>query len=225
MIGVIAYGNDNHWYFPGSAITPTLSGGGPFAGDWIHWQSSRNFNDSAIARYLGRPVDPELFRCPSDDFSARPRALDWGPNTFQPTLTYPYSYCYNRCFGSAEVLYWRRNPMWHDNGFIVVQSTKVKDSAGAILIGEVDDRHMADAAWEPAFGTADGIRWAELLSIRHDRPMPRERWGPGYKPDESNPDGRGNVAFVDGHVEYVTRRFAHDVRHWGPHLYEAGWGQ
>jgi prepilin-type processing-associated H-X9-DG protein len=150
-------------------------------------------------------------------------ALDWGPNTFHPPYPYPFSYCYNRCFGSAEVIRWRHTAGYHDSGFIVLQFTKVKDPAGAIILGEVDERHLSDAAWEPAFGTSDGMRWAELLSIRHDHPFPREKWGPGYVPEEANPDARGNVAFVDGHVEYVTRRFAHDVRHWGPHLYEMGW--
>jgi prepilin-type N-terminal cleavage/methylation domain-containing protein/prepilin-type processing-associated H-X9-DG protein len=226
MTCVIAYGTDNRGYFPGSGVSTILSGGGPFPADWIHWMPHQNLSDSSVARYMGRPIGPDIFRCPSDDDpTAHPVALDWGPNTFHPGYTYPYSYCYNRCFGSAEVIHWRRQPWYSDNGFICIQFTKVKDAASAVVMGEVDERHLSDGSWEPTLGTSNGVVWAELLSTRHDRPMPREKWGPGYVPDQANPDGRGNVAFVDGHVDYVTRRYAHDVRHWAPHAYAAGWGQ
>jgi len=79
-------------------------------------------------------------------------------------------------------------------------------------------------AWEPTFivDTSGRKMWNELLSARHDaRAHGGEKWKPGYMPDESNTNARGNVGFVDGHIEYLTRREAHDVRRWAPHLAES----
>jgi prepilin-type processing-associated H-X9-DG protein len=49
----------------------------------------------------------------------------------------------------------------------------------------------------------------DLLSIVHDRRGAAT--DKGYKP-LNNPDRKGNVTFVDGHAETVTRREAHRQR-------------
>jgi prepilin-type N-terminal cleavage/methylation domain-containing protein/prepilin-type processing-associated H-X9-DG protein len=214
MRAVLSYGGDNKQYFPGSAVDSGLDSWAPFASDWIHWEPTRNVNDSSTALYLGRPVNPAIYRCPSDDATNHRLAPTWGPNTFQPKLMYPYSYCMLRNYGSAEAISYRKL-MGRDDDWIVPKMSMVKDAARATLIGEVDERQLRDGAWEP--GAAN--MWGELLSARHDRrARGGEKWKPGYVPEESYPDARGNVGFVDGHVEYMTRREAHDVRRWFPRL-------
>ena len=215
ITAIVMYGQDNHGYFPGSGIAKGLFYKAPHESDWIYWEASRRLEDSPVARYLGRPVDPNVYRCPSDDTAdSRALAPTWGPNTFQPTEVYRYSYCFNRSLGSAEWLE-PRAEFRHLNEFVVPTFAQVRDATVRIVLAEVDERQLRDGAWEPTFIGADSkLIWNELLSARHDRRGLEEKWGPGYKPDESFPDARGNVAFVDGHVDYVTRRVAHAPRSW-----------
>jgi prepilin-type processing-associated H-X9-DG protein len=221
MRAILLYGIDNKQYFPGSGIAAGLNSRAPFRSDWIHWEPTRDLDDSATALYLGRPVNPAIYRCPSDDATSHSLAPTWGPNTFQPRLVYPYSYCMLRNFGSAEAIVYREQT-GRDNEFVIPKFSMVKDPSRTTLLGEVDERQLRDGAWEPTTGTLSGIMWQELLSARHDvRARGGERWKPGYTPEESNPNARGNVGFVDGHIEFLTRREAHDVRRWHPRLAES----
>ena len=218
MRAIHFYGADNRQYFPGSAVAAGLNSRAPFASDWIHWEPTRNLNDSSTAQYLSRPVNPAIYRCPSDDTGAHALAPTWGPNTFQPRLVYPYSYCMLRNFGSAEAIVYKAQT-GRDSDFVIPKFSMIKDPARTTLLGEVDERQLRDGAWEPTAGTMSGIMWQELLSVRHDpRGRGGEKWKPGYAPQDSHPDARGNVGFVDGHIEYLTRREAHDVRRWHPKL-------
>lgn len=221
MQAIIMYGTDNSACFPGSGIDGDL-GPGPFPSDWIHWEPFRDLNDSSTAQYLGRPVNPELYRCPSDEVASRRLAPSYGPNTFQPLYLYRYSYCMVRWAGSGEAIsIWRHSAAGrrHAEEMYVPKFTMVRDPARTILLGEVDERILRDGAWEPGGAYVDGpTRWDELLSIRHDYRGRDEKWLPGYAAERAHPDRRGNVAFVDGHVEFVPRRLAHDPRLWAPHL-------
>jgi len=58
-----------------------------------------------------------------------------------------------------------------------------------------------------------------LLAVRHDR----STRSPDFtQPTLSgsttipNPDAKGNVAFCDGHGDYVMRRYAHHPKHYEP---------
>ena len=211
--GMQMYGGDNQWYFPGSAVHDDL-GLGPFASDWIHWEASRKLSEGALAKYVGS--DPRLYRCPSDDAEAHPLALKWGPNTFQPTEPYFYSYCMNRWLGSGEAIAERK--LNHRNELRKPRFTMIKDPARMPLLAEVDERLLRDGAWEPGGWVSSGrFMWDEMLSNRHDTKRGREHWSPGFEPEQSHPESRGNVAFVDGHVDFVTRRVAMDPRSWVPH--------
>jgi prepilin-type processing-associated H-X9-DG protein len=63
-----------------------------------------------------------------------------------------------------------------------------------------------------------------LLSIRHDR----KRLTPDDVPnaagqlrtieEQVNRERKGNVGFVDGHADYVTRMYAHSREHYDPKL-------
>ena len=55
----------------------------------------------------------------------------------------------------------------------------------------------------------------DLLNIIHD--LQGARPDNGYSP-LPNPERRGNAAFVDGHAEFVTRKFAHNQNNIDPFL-------
>jgi prepilin-type processing-associated H-X9-DG protein len=61
-----------------------------------------------------------------------------------------------------------------------------------------------------------------LVSIRHDRqriepdPVPNAAGPLKLIEDQPNKDRKGNVAFVDGHAEYMTRLEAHSRPHYDP---------
>ncbi len=86
------YANQNRGWLPGSAASPTTH----YPDDWLHWIPGRDLSDSAIAPYLGRPLGPNVFRCPSDDWASRGRPLlpPWTAPSDIPHL-YRYSYCMN----------------------------------------------------------------------------------------------------------------------------------
>ena len=79
-MAMIMYAEDNRGYFPKHCNVGLES-----PEDWIYWQSDRDINQSAIARYVGK-FHPKLFICPADDPQARARDLaGW----------YRYSYTIN----------------------------------------------------------------------------------------------------------------------------------
>ena len=104
---------------------------------------------------------------------------------------------------------------------MVPKFTRIANASATEIMAEICEFDCRDGSWEPTVGLSTGLKWFEMLAIRHDRgrAFPREHWGPYYEPEESNPDGRGNVAFVDGHVDYVSRRFAQDPHNWLPHFF------
>ena len=72
-----------------------------------------------------------------------------------------------------------------------------------------------DANFHPHFVGTDG---ENMLGTLHD---PRKRWDfhEWYgQPLANRPDRfeRGNVAFADGHVAYVSREYAWDAAHYEP---------
>jgi prepilin-type N-terminal cleavage/methylation domain-containing protein len=88
-IGILMYCDDNDGWFPTCAwgADPSRI---PFPDDWIHWQSNRQLDSSAIGKYVGRGEKLKtLLRCPADtsDFrQTRPGA---------PPGQGPYLYSYN----------------------------------------------------------------------------------------------------------------------------------
>jgi prepilin-type N-terminal cleavage/methylation domain-containing protein/prepilin-type processing-associated H-X9-DG protein len=209
----VMYGNENRGWFPRSGYR--LDADDPE--DWIHWHPpERNVSDSAIAAYLGRPTNPAVFRCPSDDWASRGLGLA-APNTNESRAThaYPYSYCMNLALACDESIWVRRDPRYSVS-YQVGKFSNVKRPSTTVLLVEVDERNLLHGAWSIPFMTSlqmgNTYMWGHLLSIRHDSARPRERWRPYFIPGESNPDSRGNVAFVDGHVDFTSRRVAHDPR-------------
>jgi len=89
-------------------------------------------------------------------------------------------------------------------------------------VGEVDERFVWDGSWQFFGNTSAGAGFFQMLSIRHDPRRTKEvhsdfSWSL-YVPEKSHADARGNVAFVDGHVEFAPRRVTLDPRMTNPHL-------
>src|SRR5688572_20694156 len=59
------YNNAYQGHFP-------RPGAGTQQEDWIHWETTRRLEDSAIAQFLAKPVKAQYFECPSDTFEYRP---------------------------------------------------------------------------------------------------------------------------------------------------------
>jgi len=213
VLGFIQYGHDNRGYFPASGGWLNAA----YPEDWIHWRRVDRLDDSAIAKYVGRPVNPALFRCPADDewpFRKRTLAL---PGTFaaMQVYPYPYSYCSNSQLSCDEVLISKLHSDSKNTQFtreLWERFSLVREPCAVVLIGEVDERVMMSSAWDIGLHLPRGWVWIGLLSNRHDAPMRREEWKGWFIPANSYPDARGNVAFVDGHVDFAPRRIAHDPR-------------
>jgi prepilin-type N-terminal cleavage/methylation domain-containing protein/prepilin-type processing-associated H-X9-DG protein len=187
--------------------------------DWIWWQetpvaptlSNRGRpvcdpNQSAIAPYMGG-FNPQSFRCPSDDPDNR---ISIGPVGGY----YRYSYTMNMHFTG----YNKNCP----------RLSSIPHSSDKIILVEEDQRTINDGYWSPSLIDDTGqqvnvdeltlvvtpttLRTGDLLEIVHDRAriLPDAATPADPMP---NPDRRGNVAFVDGHAEYVTRAFAHNYAH------------
>ena len=177
---VIMYCNDNKGMFPGGGEAPTGQ-----AWDWIYWcQSGTPFTDvnqSALAQYLGQPVDPNVFRCPSDDWQEHTAVGNYHAGNI-----YYYSYSANAFIFNGGS---RGN-----NGCKI---TDVHNASEKVLMIDEDERTINDPYWCPVVGVN-----SDVLSDRHE-----------VRKDISRFDARGNVSFVDGHVEFTSRSYLDDANH------------
>ncbi|HEY7117723.1 MAG TPA: prepilin-type N-terminal cleavage/methylation domain-containing protein [Tepidisphaeraceae bacterium] len=188
----IMYINANRGFMPADSTRGD-------SGDWIAWQSGRKLEESAIAPYIGTTLNPDLFRCPSDDYQSRVR-----------NAGYQYSYSINFLIASP--------PNWDDTWAMdgcqrAARLTQVRNSAEKIMYFEEDERTLDDGR-----GDLTKTDHINLLAIRHDRKRVNPDnvvGGPTYYPP-LNADRRGNAAFCDGHVDMISRKDAHDKKSYDP---------
>jgi prepilin-type processing-associated H-X9-DG protein len=83
-----------------------------------------------------------------------------------------------------------------------IQFLAVNRAGGVILLAEEDERSLDDGNFNPDL-VANPLE--NFLATRHDRQF-------------QDLDARGNVCFVDGHIEYVSRRFTHDRKSYDPSI-------
>ena len=198
-LAFIMYANDNRERYP----APAASGMAFKAEDWIYWQTGRDLRESAVGRYLAG-THPEVFSCPSDEVEIRSR-LGFGMDgtTAEP---YRYSYTFN-------------HELWAYRTY--ANSRALPNACEKVLLIDEDEYTVSEGRFMPAqFGLGSAANYVEnLLATRHDPSRRRERPPAGTLSDFARrPDrnDRGNVAFVDGHADYVTRAFLWDPRHWYP---------
>jgi len=189
-MGFQSYAADNRGSLPGIATIP------PVPNDWIYWAPwygapYDRFANGPIARYLGG--DESVFRCPSDD--ALNHQIVPG-STEVPQGPYRYSYIMNAfapeiaryacCLVSQQC-----------------QFSAIRHPSDKVLLLEGNELTMIDGVWVPPPFLG---YFLNDLGDRHDRL-------PGHA-STSQIMGRGNVAFADTHVEFVTPQFVHDPEHY-----------
>ena len=201
-----AQNNDQAFPFGAPADAP-----GDRKEDWIHFRATvdelpKKINGSAIAPYVGAKGAGfiKLMQCPSDEIETH--QVD-GRTGFP----YRFSYSMNYLFDSDRGKTWNRGA--------TPRVTAVNKPAEKILVAEENERTINDGFWAPGnYPSPDNRKsgWVvnyDYLSIRHDT----------HKAEFIDPrdfQGRllaqlkqGNVLFVDGHADFVTRRYAHSAEH------------
>jgi prepilin-type N-terminal cleavage/methylation domain-containing protein/prepilin-type processing-associated H-X9-DG protein len=182
-----AYLNDNKGRYPRPAQNAVQT-----SEDWVHFQSWRDPREGSIAKYLGDTFNAAVYRCPSDDPNSHRRfTLD------SLTIQYPYSYTVNEMICRIE---WR-GPTLRVN--------QIRNPSEKILIIDEAATTIDDGcwAWQSQLGGNGNADPRNVLSNRHDRQTER---APQHK------FGRGNAAFVDGHVAFIGRGESFDARYFDP---------
>jgi prepilin-type N-terminal cleavage/methylation domain-containing protein/prepilin-type processing-associated H-X9-DG protein len=210
-----------------------------------------NITYSALARYLGSrliEIDPNsptapqddlkanpaldaIFRCPADDYTARPSRTDTSHGGYR------YSYAMNVAWASpksgALPFAFANFPAKSAgaprfdcifNGRI----SSIRDPSNKVLLICEDFKTLDDGSFKPdANNWSNNTTIIDLLSSRHDTRV-RKASNRGFAPNggvvqEGNEDCLGNVAFCDGHGAFFSRKDALRARYSGnPNLDPAG---
>jgi prepilin-type processing-associated H-X9-DG protein len=207
----LGYCNFNKGMFPGPG------GSGLQRADWVAWTDMPGDDDpnnaayvdnSMLQPYLGARGDglKALLRCESDDIENRPACT--------PPKVYRYSYSMSNLItrpGQYQCLPWNIPPQVLQKPMRVQM---VRNSSEKIMFVEEDSASIDDGIWSPSIidmssGTAKyytrsgggngtppnaTVNNPNAISDRHER-----------KKDKTNPIGRGNVSFCDGHAEIFSR--------------------
>ena len=198
-VAFLMYVNSNRGRFPFIASLHNSPAGVDKPEDWIHWQALTpigGLDTSAIAPYLSAhgPALAALMRCPADVVENH--------STNPPAGPYAYSYAMNGYL----------DPRDPEGLGIKMTMAHVTRSSDIVMLVEESEKTINDGHW--AAGNYSGKRWMlgfDRLSIRHDNY--REEYDPVIAGIVLLPNRRGNASFCDGHVEFVTRAFAHDPYH------------
>lgn len=206
--GLILYTTQNNNYFPG----PAGNGNGETRyEDWVWWQSNRiaNIGDGGIGPYLQlTPNNSKILLCPSDSLSQH---VD---------QKYPFSYVLNwfmSSFGHSGFINPAPGMSAGTSGKAYARITYV-NNADALMMYEESEITIDDgngALWGADAGSLSSIN---LLSVRHNSwnvktPEPTGRNQLGNPAVVPNSKVLANVSFRDGHVDFVTRQFAHSRVH------------
>lgn len=171
--------------------------------DWVHWRAGtvavHDLDNGGIAEFLGKPLNTEILRCPSDDVQT---------HVVQSPL-YPFSYTVNWVICTYSILHtqypelanWPRD---RDNLSRTMQPSQVKLSSQKILFIDESSETIDDGCWARQWVGGAG---KNVLSNRHD------------KTKETATDfnaGYGNAAFCDGHAERIPRIRSFDEEYYDP---------
>ena len=180
----IGYAHDSKGWFP----APANGFSPPHAEDWVHWQPGRDITESRLYRYLGNSV--EVLKCPAGP-PERLRADGRPP--------YPFNYSVNSRFtGESGSLVFGAAGAW---SVPPCNLSQVVSASEKILVIDEDVVGINDGTWMAGMGEAPDAR-VSSVSVRHDKGREYGDWGidPAY-----HWRGRGNVAFADGHCDFVDR--------------------
>ena len=220
MLAFMQYANANKDKCPFGARLDN-PGGVDLPEDWVHWRTGINNEglwSSSIAPYLGGKGEGlrNILRCPSD------RGEDRITST---TGQYNYSYTMNMYFEP-------RDGYFPAAGGPAVRLSTTKRASEKILLAEENERTINDGFWAPGNYVGDVVppagadpttgwvvNW-DWLSIRHDNSKKEADPPSSTGPLDALPNlGRkGNVCFADGHVDFVSRKFAHSPQYLMPRV-------
>lgn len=199
--------------------------------DWIHWRTPEaqgGVKTSAVARYLAaqNPSLEQVFRCPSDVIErhgALQQIYDPNPTGWATYGVYRFSYTMNG--------YLDPRGLWTDskNQIVSGRLARIHTPSTKILLVEESEATINDGQWKAGnyyTKARDGsYEWNvefDRLSIRHDSTHNDDVQAViGEGPNSQNWYlwiGRGNACFCDGHVEFISRAFAHNPAHILPEL-------
>lgn len=192
-MAILGYAQDNQDMFPRTAPGDPLPAR---SYDYVHYRPGWDPMTSAIAPYMGQ-FTPAVLICPSDDTSVRPRApiLGWTP--------FPYSYTMNAHIGNFEGNVDPARP---------IRTVSVLHPSDKFLMVEESETTIDDGNFDPYSG------WLNLVAKRHDHkrfeidPQISDPYSPPF------PDARGNILFVDGHVDFMRRDYVIPAEHVYPQL-------
>ena len=106
---------------------------------------------------------------------------------------YSYKFSYSVNFNMCRIV-----------GFKTLKTNQVRNPTDKILIVEESSETVDDGCWAWQAELGKGVN---VVSARHDRQS------------ENSTDltvGRANVAFCDGHAEFIPRADSFDARYWDP---------
>ena len=180
--------------------------------DWIHF---RAVEGDLPKKILGSAIAPHarvkgeaflnMMRCPADE-------MDTHQIDGRTGFAYRFSYSMNSAFGSEP-------GVKVTNRGATPRVTAINRPAEKILVVEENERTINDGFWvagtyqNPDVRTSTWNVTYDYLSVRHDTRKAEFMDPSGFDGFLLESDKRGNVLFVDGHTEFVTRLFAHSAKH------------
>ena len=200
------YADNNQGLLPAAAAKIAT-----YAHDWLIWfkpLTQAKLDQSALAPYVGRPLNRMLFRCPSDDWQSH-TDLD-GNTDFGP---YYFSYSMNARLTNTFPQYNTDIP----GLFRPLKITKIKNSSEKIVLIEVDERLIRDGMWDPQDIIGNNSRIERIASRHGAYRVQIEELRSRWTDEATRKRTRGNASFADGHVEYVSGEFAQDPNHLLPY--------
>jgi prepilin-type processing-associated H-X9-DG protein/prepilin-type N-terminal cleavage/methylation domain-containing protein len=238
MIGIamVMYTGDNKGYFPAGAGWNVQ-----FQEDYIYWQqppasgwdpalfsasNPRSLDNGALVKYMGSHFNSANWICPSDDVLTH---QSLGTESLLITGSsvavgaYPYSYSMNYLLSDELALAAPQSYSWMGNQVVKIGS--IRQSSETVMIIEesaatINDGNFGAVSIFGGPGLESVTPGPDWMAVRHDFNAHRPDFQYTAKDSENIPNtkGRGNVAFCDGHAEYVTREFVQYpiLRHWDP---------
>jgi prepilin-type N-terminal cleavage/methylation domain-containing protein/prepilin-type processing-associated H-X9-DG protein len=173
---LVAYVGDNEGHFPRPAV-----GGAEEPEDWVYWTPGHDPAQGRIARYIGGRDGFKALICPADDIASH--------QPFEVGTRYPYSYTINEFISRTQAL----------NHLTTLRLSQIVNASQVILLIDESGATIDDGCWA-AQNYLDG-EYLNLLSNRHDTTAEDSH---DYQVTDPS-SGRGNVAYADGHAEYVSR--------------------
>src|SRR5688572_28616095 len=217
-LAMTLYAQNNEQAFPFSAdhtppvTMPPTPPGEDRKADWIHFRATeddlqKKVNGSAIATHakVKGPAFINMMRCPADEVEN---------HQTHPAARFPYRFSYvmniymsSDAFGKGY------------NRSATPRTTSISRAGEKILVVEENSGTINDGNWDPGEyqGNNRAGKWNvshDFLSIRHDvRKADNHLLADAEGNFLLDPSKRGNVLFVDGHAEFVSRLYAHTPKH------------